>query len=156
MVSVDTYATLSFPTFIMCPYQCEQLWTVTDSPSCNPNWPVPIVTTVITNSARTDHVVTAIPQFHLHASIHIRPRQVYIILLLLGEGDRFPNPQNTHTHCITAPGSYPLSSLPRLQLSSAWHIHPLPRQLSSTRLFFLIHSPILMPECLRPTPHWCS
>jgi len=50
--------------------------------------------TVTTNSAREDRAVTAARQFLLHDR---HACQVYMIFLLLGEGDHFLNPQSTHT-----------------------------------------------------------
>jgi len=60
LISTNSYAT---PSFLKNPYQCGQLWTVTDFPACNPNLPTPMITVVITNSACVDHAVTIIHQF---------------------------------------------------------------------------------------------
>ena len=54
------------------PYQCGQLWTVSDFLACNPNRPASMVTFVTTNSACIDRAVTTAHQFSLHISIHVR------------------------------------------------------------------------------------
>jgi len=74
LISTDSYVTSSFPTFITCKclYQHGQLWTMTDFLTCNPNQPVPMITTVTTNPSRADHAVTIAYQFCLYASIHVK------------------------------------------------------------------------------------
>jgi len=86
------------------------------------------------------------------------PRQVYMIFLFLGEGDRFLNPENTapphevvllyhrtNTTAVILCAVLPLSTpaiylcrsfLPLPQLSSARHFYPLSRQLCSASFFF--------------------
>jgi len=89
--------------------------------------PTPMITAITTNLARVNHAVTSsssIPPPRRH------PCPIYMISLLPGEGDCFPNPKSTHATLIHS------------QISSARSFHPLHRQLFY-RSFFLFHLLIL-------------
>jgi len=55
--------------------------------------PTPAITIVRINPAREDHAVTSALQFHLHDR---HPYQVYVILLLRGEGSEHTHITKTH------------------------------------------------------------
>ena len=78
--------------------------------------PAPMITAVTTNSTCVDRAVTTAHQFR---PPYQHPRQVYIILLLR-EGDHFPNSLSIHIHTTLHSKQFSSASAPiRPQLSSA-------------------------------------
>jgi len=60
-ISADSYATLYSSIFIKCDTtQCEQLWIVTDFPSCNPNKPTILIAARKNESTCVNRAITKI------------------------------------------------------------------------------------------------
>ena len=78
---------------------------MTDFLTCNLNQLTPMITVVLTNSARADPAITTIHQIRLHASIHVR----YILLFFSNEKEAGSLTLRAHTPHYTE--SFPVPVL---------------------------------------------